>query len=310
LSLLVAGNAARLLDDRRTPVQITAVDCDDATFELEIKAFEDEGARWRLPFEDVGRYQFAADARTATELKVAAFAEAASRFDRPLAIDVQAETRAGTLARLQVEADAAAQWLAGEGLRDVDVVSRIEAREADDACARLLHEFLDRRNLLDMEEEFARVFVSNPSSGELVKGHAIVLAELGLCPYVGKVVRSSTLFAGDWSRERRSEHLIARLAFTQAMWRIVVPAGVPLYRALSSDERIERNVGSFVSATLSREVAMEHFVGSAARRSAALLRQAVPVERLFMTFLETPAMSRQFKEAEAVLIGDPANALF
>jgi hypothetical protein len=29
-----------------------------------------------------------------------------------------------------------------------------------------------------------------------------------------------------------------------------------------------------------------------------------------MTFLETSAMNRQFQEAEAVLIGDPANAAF
>jgi hypothetical protein len=29
-----------------------------------------------------------------------------------------------------------------------------------------------------------------------------------------------------------------------------------------------------------------------------------------MTFLETPAMSRQFKEAEAVLIGDAGNPMF
>jgi hypothetical protein len=39
-------------------------------------------------------------------------------------------------------------------------------------------------------------------------------------------------------------------------------------------------------------------------------RQIVSPDRLFMTFLETAAMNRQFKEAEAVLIGDPANRAF
>jgi hypothetical protein len=29
----------------------------------------------------------------------------------------------------------------------------------------------------------------------------------------------------------------------------------------------------------------------------------VPVERLYMTFLETPAMNRQYLEADAVLFG-------
>ena len=38
---------------------------------------------------------------------------------------------------------------------------------------------------------------------------------------------------------------------------------------------------------------------------ALLVRQRVPVSRLFMTFLETAAMNDRYREAEAVLIGDP-----
>jgi hypothetical protein len=36
----------------------------------------------------------------------------------------------------------------------------------------------------------------------------------------------------------------------------------------------------------------------------------VPVSRLFMTFLETRELSLRFREAEAVLIGDPGNSAF
>ena len=39
--------------------------------------------------------------------------------------------------------------------------------------------------------------------------------------------------------------------------------------------------------------------------SRALLRQVVPVERLFMTYLETAAMNDRFREAEAVLLFEP-----
>ncbi len=52
---LVPGNHGRLLDPRRTPVTLTAVSLADGMFQVRIEAFEDAGATWRLPFEDVGR---------------------------------------------------------------------------------------------------------------------------------------------------------------------------------------------------------------------------------------------------------------
>lgn len=51
----------------------------------------------------------------------------------------------------------------------------------------------------------------------MAKGHAIVLAEMGLCPYSGKVVRDRALFAGDGAKERRRAHILLRLAFTQEL---------------------------------------------------------------------------------------------
>lgn len=39
-------------------------------------------------------------------------------------------------------------------------------------------------------------------------------------------------------------------------------------------------------------------------------RQQTPIDRLFMTFLETPSLSLQFKEAEAILIGDLGTGVF
>lgn len=65
-----------------------------------------------------------------------------------------------------------------------------------------------------------------------------------------------------------------------------------------------------VSATLSIDVAGEHFRGGPSTRTAAILRQPLPHRRLLMTFLETPAMNAPFKEAEAVLVGPVGEALF
>lgn len=65
LARLVVGNHGRLLDARRTPIAITAVIPERAAFELEIGAFEDAGARWELPLEEVTDLQFAPAAETA-----------------------------------------------------------------------------------------------------------------------------------------------------------------------------------------------------------------------------------------------------
>ena len=55
---LCVGNEGRLLDFRRTPVRVLRL-CDETGLAtIEILAFEDKGALWDLPYEDIGTYQF------------------------------------------------------------------------------------------------------------------------------------------------------------------------------------------------------------------------------------------------------------
>ena len=54
-----------------------------------------------------------------------------------------------------------------------------------------LKRYMTEESLWDIEEMFAEQYVRNPNSGELVKGHAIVLAELGLVAFEGKQVRDA-----------------------------------------------------------------------------------------------------------------------
>jgi hypothetical protein len=305
LAHLVAGNVGRLLDTRRTPVAVAGVNLETGMFTVEILRFEDAGARWELPAEDAGRFQFARDSRRATDDVVAALADAARRFDRPGDVPCAPGAREASLRRLGDTRARARAWLT----HAVDVERAIARREGDPRLFAALDGFLAERGLAGMEREFSRVFVSNPGSGEVVKGHAIVLAELGLCPYSGKVVRDPRTFAGEWAKERRAEHLLARLAFTQELWSHMSEA--VLYRAAATDGPLpERRPVSFVSATFSREVAEAHFAGGPSTRVAVLWRQALPLDRLLMTFLETEAMNHPYREAEAVLIGDPANRAF
>jgi hypothetical protein len=310
LAHLLAGNRGRLLDDRRTPITVTAVRPETGAFELEIGAFEDAGARWELPLQDVARFQFARDARPAPAAVVADLERARARFDRDTRVDVDPAARAATLARLDTERARAREWLDGR-LPGVDVAACVARRAGDKALYALCEQYLAARDLAAIDARFAETFVSNAASGEIVKGHAIVLADLGLCPYDGAIVRDPATFDGAWSRARRAEHLVARLALTQALLAALGHAAPTLHRGAAVDGLLPaRRPASFVSATFSAAVADAHFEGGPETTTAVRWRQVVAPERVLMTFLETPAFNARYAEAEAVLVGDPANRAF
>jgi hypothetical protein len=301
-----------LLDARRTPVSIVDVAPQRGSFTVRIEAFEDRGARWELGLEEIGRFQFARAAIAATGAALGELQTAAERFDRDLAIDCDRDAEADALRRLRRRRHAAAAWLRERARQlAVDVDERIRRREGDPALYALLEEFLTERDLHELEHEFATGFVTNPRSGEIVKGHAIVLAELGLCPYRGRAPRDPQLFAASRSRERRADHLLWRLAFTSELWRALGRRELDLYRAAAADTPLQPAApATFVSATFSAQVAGEHFQGGPSTRFAVVWRQPVTARRALMTFIETRAMNERFHEAEAVLLADPANPWF
>ena len=59
-----------------------------------------------------------------------------------------------------------------------------------------------------------------------------------------------------------------------------------------------------------QDVAESLALGNEHTVARAVLFQRVPVGRVFMTYFETDALNRQYKEREAVLVFDPANVLF
>jgi hypothetical protein len=309
---LVVGNRGRLLDARRTPITVVDVAPERGSFVVRIEAFEDTGARWQLGLEEIERFQFARTATTATDAALAELQHSAARFDRDLSIERGQAAREESLLRLQQRRHDATAWLAGRtsGLK-VDVAEQIRCREGHPPLYALLDEFLAEHDVYELEHAFTKSFVTNPRAGEIVKGHAIVLAELGLCDYHGKAPRDPDLFAGTWSRPRRADHLLWRLAFTHALWLSLGWREFMLYRAAATDGTFStKRPATLISATFSTDVADAHFRGGPSTQVAVLWRQRVPIERALMTFLETSAMNERFHEAEAVLLADPSNGAF
>jgi len=313
LASLVVGNRGRLLDPRRTPVRIVALDMATGQFVVEIEAFEDQGARWQVPFEDCGRiYQFERGSATATPDAIAAFEAIVRELDRTTSIPCDPERAAATREQLgQLESDAG-DWLELHSrFFAFRAALNLKTRRGPPALGMDLDAYMAAHDLADLETAFTAAFVSNPHSGDKVKGHRIVIAELGLVEYHGKAVRDPNVFEGAWSRERRARHILHRLAFVHAALRHAGLTTLTVYRGLAFDGPLApRRNDTFVSSSLDLEVAMSCFAPRQVESGGVLMRQVVPVERVFMTFLETEAMNRQFLEAEVVLFHDEGNRLF
>ena len=300
---LVVGREGRLLDPRRTPVRVVGLDLARGFFALELRAFEDAGARWLVPVESVSGYQFAPGADAAAEA-VAAIEDAARRFDRPLKIPADLSAREVTLHRLAQERAVASAWLDAQGYTSLDLSPLVQSRTGAAHLWTALEDYLGAAGLAELDAAFAATFVSNPRSGEMVKGHAIVLAELGLCGFDGRVVRDPNLFGAPATKDARSRHILRRMGFVQALLARAVPANPTVYRGLHFQSApAAARVASFISATFSPEVAGSNSSLEGTASSGVLLKLALPMERVFMTFVETRAMNDRFREAEVVLLG-------
>jgi hypothetical protein len=100
-------------------------------------------------------------------------------------------------------------------------------------------------------------------------------------------------------------------AFARAAFAAAGLENFVLYRGMCIDGAIEppRNE-TFVSASFDFEIARSCFGETDRHRTGVLLRQSVPLRRVFMTYLETPEMNLHYRESEAVLLHEAGNPIF
>jgi hypothetical protein len=312
LKYVVLGNEGRLLDYRRTPLRVIDVKRGSGFFVVEILDFEDKGTRWELPLERVDRCQFAQGSAEACKADVELYTEIILRLDRPLIIPANPHHQAKSETSIASLRKDVGTWLENKSEFFTSGASLdFSGMTGSPALWSDLKRYLKEEGLWDIEEAFAEQYVSNPNSGELVKGHRIVLAELGLVSFEGKQVRDPDLFSGLCNKQRRADHILHRLAFVRELFeRLGQPSVVP-YRGFSCQGQPKDQVNnSFISSTFSLDVAMSHFNDRDRSSTGILLRQSVPIERVFMSFLETTQLNQQYKEAEAVLLYESANKVF
>ncbi len=309
---LAIGQPLYLSDPRRTPAVVIAHHPQTAGFTVRICDFEDAGAEWEFPGWEASRFLVAIDAPQLGTKQIKTLSAEVERLNQSVHIDGGPRKRNEADAEIAATEGEVSAWLDRHGVHlSRDRQTLLSRRTPDEGWSAALMALMADRGLSEIDRTFARCFASNPHAGEMIKGHRMVLAEMGLCPYDGPVLRDPTTFSRHGTRNLRRSHLVTRLAFMRIMLRCLGLSTFPLFRTIYASATLEapRNRG-FVSTTFSRDVARALFESGPPDGSAALYRQRIGMERVFMTYLETPALSEKYKEAEAILLFDPGNPVF
>ncbi len=307
---LVPGNSARLRDARRTPVTVMAVQTQIAMFSVRVDAFEDRGAVWHLPVREVAALDFKPHSHKLLSPKRSG---ELTRVDRTYPVHVAVRKPSARVSRntefaIKTARDSARAFLASA--RKPDSLA-IQSRRGNARLQELMTRFMTTVGCERIETEIARKWASNPHAHESVKAHMIVMARIGLGRYDAAPLRDRTTLLGPGTSWHRRRHIVHRIGFVGAMFEHYGFGTVQLWRGLTvAGSGLRKTSWPLVSATFSRRVAQEHFASERSDQTgAALYRNCVPVSRLFMTYVETAHLNEPFREAEAVVVADPA-ALF
>jgi hypothetical protein len=284
------------------------MDLQSAMFIWRIEKFEDRGKEWCLPAEQVERYQFEQDSRSLDPDEIQKVQAAISKFQKPLIIHKGTSELRRTETAIHKVEETTKQWLTDHSdFFQLGSNLDFNSRRGPQTLIKDLIRYMDQLGFREQETRTSENIVLNPNSGEWVKGMEIVLAEMGLVQYVGKIPRTSGIFKGAGERAIRRSYLIHRLGFLRATFHLLGIAEVVLYRGMSTELNWAKRDRSLLSSTFSLRVAKSfaHFNRVDKYHGAYLLKFTVPVERLFMTYLETRAMNQRYPEAEAILLFDP-----
>ena len=175
---------------------------------VRILAFEDKGALWDVPYEEVGKYQFKKTSARASAVALEGIQQAITRFDRLLEISGEAGKKEQTVRAIADEREHAKMWLLQHS-RFFQSGAAIPDGVAEGPCLLIAdtQTYMAERQVLSMETFFTRQYVSY-CYNESVKAHRIAIAELGLAPYKGKIPRNPFQLTGALSLEHRKDHVI------------------------------------------------------------------------------------------------------
>lgn len=305
ISLLVEGNHCRLLDGRRTTGVIEKYYEDCGMFRWRITKYEDTGKYWDLPAESVKGFQFQKDSLRLSYDQIKQVNKHIIEFDKDIKIEAKETDRSNTEKEIKETKEKIEEWLKENSLflKSGEEIN-FSSREGSKLLGKDLMNYMKYIGMLEEEIKTAETMVLNPNSGEWVKGMNIVLGEMGLVTYQGKMPRTKDIFKGLGDKNNRRKYLINRLAFIRAYFSMLDIDEVVLYRGMSNEKRWKKVNRTYLPCTFSLEVAkaFSDFERESKYKNSYLVKMTCPIDKLFMTYWETEAMNRQYKEAEALVL--------
>ena len=313
INFLVPGNKLRLLDNRRTPGIIKQYFHDSAMFQWEITDFEDKGKCWEFPAEEVINYQFAKDSAILEEVKVIQIEQKIKQFQKKLIIKANQQDLKTTVFEIQSLKTSIIDWLNSKSsFFQQNLKLDFHLDTGSKFLTQDLIDYIKSQDLESLEQRTADTTVMNPFSGEWIKGMNIVFAEMGLVDYNDKIPRTKDVFSGEGSKTLRRKYILHRVSFIRAYFELLGISEIILFRGMSST-KVWKPVRprSLVSFTFNKKFAesFANFGKPKDSKHSYLLKRTIPVEKLFMSYLETEAMNRQYKEAEALIFYDSKDAI-
>ena len=205
---LAVGNECRLLDRRRTPGKIIAIEMDGGFFRWEISDFEDKGKFWDVIFERVSAYQFN---RESAELSIPVVKDIEACIQRVaelIHIKPDAHVAAKTNKNIKARTDAILIWLNQHSeFFKSETALDFQNRLGPVLLRSDFNKYMASVGLDVIERQTADIQVLNPHSGDWIKATQIVMAEMGLKDYHGSQIRTDRVFDGIGSKQNRRLHI-------------------------------------------------------------------------------------------------------
>lgn len=301
---LVNKNQCRLLDGRRTPGYIEEYFEETAMFRWRITDFEDKGNYWDVPAEDIELFQILKNSKELEKKDIDRITEKINWFNNPLAIQANVKSKEITEEKINIAERNIINWFKSNSSNlTIKQTIDLNSKEGHKTLIKYIKLYMKSIEMDYIEEKTSSEIVLNPNS-EWIKGIKIILAELGIVSYKNKILRDKEIFNNVGGKEKMIEYIINRIAYVRAYFKLLNINEVILYRGMSTEyEWMNSYEKSLTSWTFNLEVALSFadLDKNSNNKNGYVLKRAIPIENVFMTYLETESMSKQYKECEAIL---------
>jgi len=315
LAYLVPGNKGRLLDARRTPIQIDKYLPESGLLYIKILKFEDKGSIWELPAEEITDFQFEKDCKTLDLAQVNCIKIALEKLDNDLIIQANSKQIKKTSQKIDEITPRIIKWIEeNSSYFSKKKTLDLNLSEGPIELQNDFANYMQLQKLKDLDYRISQTWASQ-SGGEIIKALQQTMAEMGLLNYYGKSMRDENIYKAI-SKDTLKNYIVNRLAFIRSFFDKVGIEKLTLYRGMSSEKGWKPNYKSWSSWTPILHVANCHadFEAFGAHQNKStdsyLFKRTFSVEKIFMTYFETKGLNQQWKETEVIVIHDEDDRRF